>query len=100
MTRLHHAIPVQEAVRQTPGLGHVLERMQRAQNCLQAVTDLIPPPLRAHVQAGPVDGDQWCILTPNTAASTKLRQLLPAMQERLATLQIKVIRLKVLTSER
>ena len=100
MTRLHHAIPVQEAARQTPGLGHLLERMQRAEQCLRAVTDLIPDPLRAHIQTGPVDDDQWCILTPNTAASAKMRQLLPAMLERLATLHIKAIRLKVRTPGR
>lgn len=100
MTRLHHAIALQEAARQAPGLGLLLERMQRAQQCLRTVTDLIPAPLRAHVQAGPIDDDQWCILTPNTAACAKLRQLLPAMQERLAPLQIKTIRLKVLTSGR
>jgi len=49
------------------------------------------------VQAGPIDGPAWCLLVANTAAASKLRQLLPDLQSRLRAhgYVVDTIRLKV-----
>jgi hypothetical protein len=53
--------------------------------------------MRSAVQAGPVDGNSWCLLVRGSAAAAKLRQLVPALQARLkskgwadVTLRLKV----------
>ena len=35
---------------------------------------LIPPAMRPAVQAGPAEGDVWCLLVKGSAAAAKLRQ--------------------------
>ena len=66
---------------------------------LKAVESLIPPALRPTLQAGPIEGQTWCIMVKSNAAAAKLRQLLPAMQAhlRIKGWQVNVIRLKVQT---
>ncbi len=58
---------------------------------------LIPGALRSAVQAGPIDGPDWCLLVDGNAAAAKLRQLLPALQNHLRGRgwEINSIRLKV-----
>ncbi len=58
---------------------------------------LIPPAMRGAVQAGPAEGDVWCLLVKGSAATAKLRQLSPMLVTRLknrgwdvATIRIKV----------
>lgn len=67
---------------------------------LRAVEGLIPMALRAAIQAGPIEGDSWCLLVKTNAAAAKLRQLLPALEAHLRThgWNVNTIRLKVQTS--
>jgi hypothetical protein len=56
--------------------------------------------MRHQVKAGPIDGTQWCLLVGSSAASTKLRQLLPAIQTALTQqgFEVTSIRIKVQTA--
>ncbi len=64
---------------------------------LKAVEPLIPPALRTHIQAGPIDGEAWCLLVSSSAAAVKLRQLVPSFEAALRNRgwAIKSIRIKV-----
>ena len=60
---------------------------------------LLPPALRELVRPGPIEGESWCLLVPHNAAAAKLRQLAPALLDRLratgrsvSTIRIKVMR--------
>jgi len=96
--RHHHAITLHEAVHASPTLGRLAELCRESGERLQAVFPLIPPAMRATVQAGPIEGETWCLLVQGAGSAAKLRQLLPLMRLRLAergwsevTIQIKVL---------
>ncbi|MDP2164973.1 MAG: DciA family protein [Hydrogenophaga sp.] len=90
-------LSLEQAVGGSPSLALLQERIRTSQHCLQLVRPLIPPALRQHVKAGPIQDNEWCILVASAAASTKLRQLLPAMQQVLIQngAQVNAIRIKV-----
>ncbi|WP_245644770.1 DciA family protein [Hydrogenophaga flava] len=93
---------LEQAVGEEPTLALLQERIHASRNCLEAVTALIPAPLRSQVQPGPLENGEWCLLVSSAAASTKLRQLLPSMRQRLAQndMEITSIRLKIQTPRR
>jgi hypothetical protein len=64
---------------------------------LQAIRSLLPAPLRASVQAGPIEDGCWCLLVSSNAVAAKLRQLVPALQAHLNQkgLSVTSIRIKV-----
>ena len=74
--------------------GQVKESSER----LKTIQSLIPEALRPAVQAGPIDGDAWCLLVTGNAAAAKLRQLFPLILSKLTNRGVKVtsIRLKIL----
>jgi hypothetical protein len=82
---------LEQAVGEEPTLALLQERIRASRNCLEAVT--------AQVQPGPLADGEWCLLVSSAAASTKLRQLLPSMRQRLAQngMEITSIRLKIQT---
>jgi hypothetical protein len=53
--------------------------------------------LHPAVQAGPIEGRNWCLIVKNNAAAAKIRQLLPAFEARLRSegLAVDSIRIKV-----
>lgn len=69
---------------------------------LKAVELLIPASLRSSVRAGPIDGPSWCLLVDSNAAAAKLRQVIPALLNRLGDRgwQVTSIRLKVHIAEK
>jgi hypothetical protein len=91
-----------QAASEAPTLAALQDRIRASNACLQIVKPLLPPNLRAGVQAGPLQDDEWCLLVASAAVSTKLRQLLPAMIQALNQkgYQIATIRLKVRHPER
>jgi hypothetical protein len=96
--RHHHAVTLQEAVQASPTLGRLAALCRESSDQLQAVLPLIPPAMRAAVQAGPIEGETWFLLVHGANSAAKLRQLLPLMRLRLAergwgevTIQIKVL---------
>lgn len=99
MHRRHHAISLLHASAESPTLAKLTALTRDSSDRLRAIEMLIPPTLRTTVQAGPIDGDSWCLLVKSNSAAAKLRQLLPAFQAHLRTKgwQVNSIRLKVLS---
>jgi hypothetical protein len=102
VTQRHQMFSLEQAAQAAPSLAALQERVRESQRCMAQVLHLIPAPMRKHVKAGPLDGTEWCLLVENTAASTKLRQLMPNLLQALAHngLQISVIRIKVQAAPR
>jgi len=59
------------------------QRLRASNGRLAAVLPLLPPALRSHVRAGPLDEAGWTLLVDNQAVSAKLRQMLPALEAQL-----------------
>lgn len=86
MTRRSQAFTLLEASEESPTLAGLMARARQSQACLEAIAPLLPEPLRAAVQAGPVDDQgEWCLLVRSSAAAAKLRQMLPTLQAHLRT---------------
>jgi hypothetical protein len=101
MTRRNQSVTLQQATLDSPTLARLTELTRESVARLQAVMPLIPPPLRASVKAGPIDGPSWCLLLDTNAAAAKMRQLLPALEAHLRSKgwAVDAIRLKVQRSQ-
>ena len=97
MNRRQHAITVLQASQDSPTLARLAELSRDSVARLNALDGLIPTALRPAIQAGPIDGDAWCLLLDNNAAAAKVRQLLPSLLAHLRAKgwEINSIRLKV-----
>jgi hypothetical protein len=78
------ATALPDALHQHPMLRLLRERIARSRAQLDAVIDLMPPPLAHLTQPGPVDEGVWVLLAANPSVATKLRQLAPLLEARLA----------------
>ena len=89
-----------QAIEQSVSLASMLQVHRQSVQYLQEVRGLLPPGMRDHVKAGPVDETGWCLLVQHNAAAAKLRQLLPALSAHLRAKghPVNAIRVKVLTS--
>lgn len=83
VNRRFNPLTVLQATEASPTLAALAERARGAAERLRAVEDLIPRDLRAGVQAGPAEGEEWCLLVGSNAAAAKLRQLVPMLLGRL-----------------
>ena len=99
MNRRHYAVTLQQASEKSPLLARLTALTRDSSDRLKAIEMLIPASLRPAVQAGPIEGDSWCLLVKSNAAAAKIRQLLPALQAHLRSRgwEINAIRLKVQT---
>lgn len=97
MQRRHHAIPLQQAVQESPSFALLASRLRESSVRLQTIRSLLPAPLRASVQAGPIEDGAWCLLVNSNAVAAKLRQMVPALQAHLNTkgMSVSSIRIKV-----
>ena len=86
-----------EALADAPVLRELGTRIAQSSACLDLVRPLLPASLRPLVRAGPIGDGVWCLLVPGPAAAAKIRQLLPALLERLAAAgqPVQTIRLSV-----
>lgn len=93
-----HSQTLSQALHAAPSLAQLSALAQDSQARLKAIMPLLPQSMRSLVQAGPIEGDTWCILVPNSAVLAKLRQMLPALCAHLRTKgwEVQQIRLKVL----
>jgi hypothetical protein len=96
-TRSQTTFSLVQAVDAAPALAVLQERIRDSNRCLALVLHLLPGALQAQVKAGPLQDQEWCLLVSSTAASTKLRQLLPTIQRELTQngAQVSAIRIKV-----
>lgn len=99
MNRRHYAITLQQASEDSPTLAKLAALTRDSSERLRAIEMLIPATLRSTVQAGPIDGTNWCLLVKSNAAAAKIRQLLPALQAHLRSRgwEVNAIRLKIQT---
>jgi len=96
------AIPIAQAVQNSSTLGMLAGQVKESSERLKAIQSLIPEALHRSVQAGPIDGNAWCLLVTSNAAAAKLRQLLPLLLTRLNDKGVKItsIRLKILIARK
>lgn len=99
MNRRHYAITLQQASEDSPTLARLSALTRESSERLKAIEPLIPAMLRPAIQAGPIEGDTWCVLVGSNAAAAKMRQLLPALLAHLRSRgwEVNAIRLKIQT---
>jgi len=92
------ALPVTEAMRASPPLSRLVERMRESNAMYASILPLLPAALAASVRPGPLDEDGWSLLGANAAVAAKLRQLVPRFEERLRDRghAVAAVRIKVL----
>ena len=97
MQRRHQAIPLHQAAQESPTFARLADLVRASSARLKAISNLLPAPLRASVQAGPIEDGCWCLLVSSNAVAAKLRQLVPALQSHLTQkgLSVTSIRIKV-----
>lgn len=97
MNRRHHTVTVLQASQDSPTFARLTELTRDSVDRLRAIEFLIPVALRAMVTAGPIEGQDWCLILSNNAAAAKIRQLLPSFQSHLRVKgwEVNSIRLKV-----
>jgi len=77
---LQTVFSVQQAVENAPSLARLAALVKQSRDQFSIIEPLIPQGLRSAVQAGPIDGNQWCLLVNGNASAAKIRQLLPKLQ--------------------
>jgi hypothetical protein len=75
--------PIADSLAADEGLSSLLARVRASQARLDALADVLPTSLRAHLRAGPLDEEGWTLLAANAAVASKLRHLLPMLAEAL-----------------
>ena len=97
--RRHYAVPLHQAAEESPTLARLVDRLRASSTRFEAIRSLLPAPLRASVQAGPIEEGQWCLLVSSNAVAAKLRQFVPTLQMHLEArgLPVTGIRIKVQT---
>jgi hypothetical protein len=75
--------PIAEAIGANDTLADLGRRLRESNERLKALSALLPGPMRAGVQAGPLDEEGWTLLASNNAVSVKLRQMRPALEAHL-----------------
>ncbi|QEA14038.1 hypothetical protein [Comamonas flocculans] len=97
MQRRHYAISLEQASQEAPALARLAALAHESKERLQSLQTLIPMPLRSQVQAGPIEGETWCLLVRSNAAANKFRQLLPVFVAHLRGKgwEVSAIRLKI-----
>lgn len=98
-TRLNSAKSVLQAAQTSPILAQLRTLMAQSSQQLADVSHLIPHGIRGRVQAGPLDGNSWCLIVPNAAIATKLRHLVPDLEKhlRVVTQRNQLIRVKIVS---
>lgn len=97
ITHHHRAVSVLQASQESPTLARLSQLAAESSERLQSLGTIIPRTLKASIQAGPIEGSEWCLLISNTAVAAKVRQLVPAIQAHLRSKgwEVTAIRLKV-----
>jgi hypothetical protein len=100
--RLQSAVSLHQAAGNSPSLARLTDLVRESNHRLKAIETLIPLALRPAVKAGPIDGENWCLLVNGNAASAKVRQLIPLLQSSLLRQgwKVKSIRLKILIARK
>jgi len=91
------ATPIGDALARSAPLASLRQRLADSAARLDALRDVLPAALQAHVAAGPLDDESWSLLAANAAVAAKLRHLQPLLEQALQqrgwpprTLRVKV----------
>ncbi|MDF1485476.1 DciA family protein [Ramlibacter sp. H39-3-26] len=97
MNRTRSPVTLIQASQASPALARLTELVRDSNSRLQSVQPLVPRGLHQAIQAGPIEGNTWCLLVSNAAAAAKLRQLLPTLEAHLRSRgwEVNAIRIKV-----
>lgn len=95
-------MPIRQALGNSEPLVRLAQRVRDSQARLVALSALLPAPLAAQVQSGPLDDEGWTLLAANNAVAAKLRQMLPLLAQALVDQgwPARVLKVKVLGSAR
>lgn len=101
MNRRAHSVTLLQATQDSPTLALLSELAMDSAARLKSIEPLIPLSLRSTVQAGPIEGTQWCLILDNNSVAAKIRQLLPSLQAHLRSngWEVNSIRLKIRASK-
>lgn len=89
------SLTIAEALRGAPPLARLVAALAESRARLDVIRPLLPPGLRATVQAGPIDENGWRLLVAHNAAAAKLRQLRPALMSALRVAQLPVAHISI-----
>ncbi len=81
--RARAAVAIGDALEGSAALARLALRVRESQRRLSDLAPALPPALRDQVRSGPLDDQAWTLLAANAAVAAKLRNLLPALEERL-----------------
>jgi hypothetical protein len=81
-------------------LAGLLAQHRRSVGCHERLVTLLPEGLRALTRPGPIDGDTWTMLVESTAASAKLRQMLPTLEDALRRHDVRLLHVRLKVSPR
>jgi hypothetical protein len=76
-------VGIDQALAGSEPLALLTQRLQASRDRLAVIQPLLPPAMRAAVQAGPIDDQGWSILVSSHAVAAKLRHMVPALDARL-----------------
>jgi hypothetical protein len=91
-------LPLATALGRNESLGALLKRVRESRARFDTIAPLLPPPLAAAVQPGPLDESTWVLLAAHASAAAKLRQRLPELETALAAAGWPTLILKVKVS--
>ena len=77
------ALALADALARNATLSGLRDRIRDSNARLAAILDVLPGALTVYIAAGPVDEEGWTLFVPNASIATKLRQLLPRIEQRL-----------------
>ena len=97
MSRIYQSVSLMQAAEASPLLAQLARLAQESSARLRMLKPLIPSALHTAIAAGPIDGTTWCLLVNSAASASKLRQLIPALQDALRArgCEVTAIRVKV-----
>ena len=73
-------VSIAGAMAENSALASLTARVRDSQARYDAIRDMLPEALRAHVRPGPIDERGWTLLAANGSIAAKLRQTLPELE--------------------
>lgn len=89
------AKPIALAVQDSPVLAQLQQTIAKSQLTWCRIQHVLPVKLREAVQAGPIDDTEWSLFVKSSAVASKLRQLVPEIENQLSVCGFGAIRVRI-----